>query len=86
METRWGFGGEITAMTTILIDWGDRPDTRPAVRIRTRRAMLLPGPDGAVGHTDAGTEIELPAATLDQLSSDDVEFIGPAPDELAFDI
>lgn len=62
---------------SILIDWGDRPDTRPAVKVRTCRAMLLRPVGGQLTHTEAGSEITLDPADLDRLDPADYE-LAPA--------
>jgi hypothetical protein len=69
-----------------LILWETAPLDRGPARVIIKRDMIC-APLGFLPRPVAvGEEITISAATLDQLSSDDVEFIGPAPDELAFDI
>jgi hypothetical protein len=67
-----GFSGK--AMNTLPLILWDLPDTRPAVKVITGRSMLLPLA-GEVQHVDAGTEIVLEAAVLDQLAPADYELI-----------
>ena len=61
-------------------------DTRPAVRVLTRRPMILPPLGCSLRHVEAKTEITLSAGVLDQMDPADVVVIGPVPDEVVFEI